>query len=117
VGYYANDVATDGTQLAVAGNEFAFGLGHVWTSTDGATWTEHTSNAGPSTMNAIHGDADGFVSVGDRLDEEGNSLPTIWHSADGEIVDRCDPASDERPGVAPGRRGACPAGATSRWAW
>lgn len=83
-GYYANDVATDGTQLAVAGNEFQFGLGHVWTSTDGATWTERTSDGGPSTMNAIHGDADGFVSVGYRLDEAGNGLPAIWHSADGE---------------------------------
>jgi hypothetical protein len=83
-GYLANDVASDGAQLAVAANEFSFGLGHVWTSPDGESWTERTSDGGPSTMNAIHGDAEGFVSAGYRLDEAGNSLPAIWHSADGE---------------------------------
>jgi hypothetical protein len=93
---FANDVATDGRQLALAGNEFEFGLGHVWTSTDGSTWTERTSDSGPATMNAIHGNADGFVSVGYRLDEDGNSLPAIWHSADGESwTDASLPPTDD----------------------
>jgi hypothetical protein len=47
-------------------------------------------------MNAIHGDADGFVSVGYRLDQDGNSLPTIWHSADGESwTDATLPPTDD----------------------
>jgi len=93
---FANDVATDGSQLAFAANEHDFGLGHVWTATDGSTWTERTSDGGPSTMNAIHGDADGFVSVGYRLDEDGNSLATIWHSADGESwTDATVPATED----------------------
>jgi hypothetical protein len=95
-GYLANDVANDGSQLAVAGNVAEFGLGHVWTSPDGSTWIEHDSDGGPSTMNAIHGDEDGFVSVGYRLDDAGNSLPTIWHSADGETwTDAELPATDQ----------------------
>jgi hypothetical protein len=82
-GYMAYDVATDGAQLAVAGTYFDFGDGRVWTSPDATTWTERVGDGGPATMHAIHGDADGFVTVGFRLSAHGDREPAIWHSADG----------------------------------
>jgi len=82
-GYVASDVASDGSRLAVAGSYFDFGDGRVWTSPDGATWTEHTSDAGPATLNAIHGDADGFVAVGFRVEAGGARVPAVWYSPDG----------------------------------
>jgi hypothetical protein len=92
-GHLANDVASDGTQLAVAGG--LFGSGGVWISADATTWTEHTSEGGPATMNAIHGDGEGFVAVGLRADTQGTSFPAIWHSADGESwTDAAVPPTD-----------------------
>ena len=82
-GFVAYDVASDGAQLAVAGTLYDYGDGRVWTSSDAATWTEHVSDGGPATMHAVHGDADGFVAVGFRLDTRGAGVPTIWYSRDG----------------------------------
>lgn len=94
-GYVANDVASDGSLLAVAGGYFGFGDGRVWTSPDGATWTEHAADGGPATMNAIYGDEDGFVSVGFRVDTEGRNVPAIWHSTAGQSwTDAAVPPSD-----------------------
>lgn len=94
-GYLANDVASDGARLAVAGTYFGYGDGRVWTSSDAATWTEHVSDGGPATLHAIHGDADGFVAVGFRLDAQEARLPAIWYSPDGDgWTDAAVPAAD-----------------------
>ena len=94
-GYLANDVASDGVQLVVAGAYFGLGDGGVWTSPDAATWTEHASDSGPATLHAVHGDTDGFVAVGFRADEQGIGMPVIWHSADGASwTDSTVPATD-----------------------
>jgi len=94
-GYLANDVATDGTQLVVAGSYYGYGDGRVWTSTDARMWTERVSSGGAATLIAIHGDGDGFVAVGFRVAAGGDYVPTVWYSADGvSWADAAVPAID-----------------------
>lgn len=82
----AGGAASNGEVIAVAAGFYAGGA--VLTTPDGLTWAEHQPG-GTARMYDVYGDADGFVAVGARNDQDSaapymEDQPVIWHSADGE---------------------------------
>ena len=79
--------AGPGGVVAVGGSSDQGSRAGSWTSADGVTWTE--SPASPAlrraTMTAVTGTADGYVALGNRVDETGARGDRIvaWVSSDG----------------------------------
>jgi hypothetical protein len=84
VGFLSHRIASNGSQLAVAVEEYGSGQGRVMSSSSGVGWTSYQPGS-PASMADIYGDEDGFVAVGYRLVGAWGQVPTIWTSRDGLV--------------------------------